>query len=482
MDYMYSKALHVIQVYQSPGRISITNILTGAEAFGSPKKMPQITAVLDNLHIHPLIDHKFSKKQINVSFCHCPPGVIDKHSDGHMILDEELTPDVDRFDGVEFQLMAHITKKWTHNFTLQSFAANRSCWRSILMDVHLRRSHIAMCGLWLDEDMQSRFDLSQPYFQQCITFLVPRLPPIPRDQYIYLALQGNIWIFYTIIIVCISMLVYFFVSVSKEHSITLQLEIFIYSILQVLAIATQHSITKFPHRFSAKLLFMSWFFFSFLLAAIYSTGYTSIVTTLLFNKPINTVPDMIDKNLRWGDINGHFKIKLSLSSNKELTDLAQLTIDYYSEEAETLFKSLNYAQVVSVLNNGWVTDKSQRFENASSKYRVMNTCIYNSYTVFAFQKNSPYLKYFNKEIPKYVESGLLQHWLTLANVHYGKRYIKNFFIKSKQMMHGPFVMTVADIAIGLYILGIGLVISTWVFIAELCCWRFKTCNKIYRFK
>ncbi|GAB0090953.1 hypothetical protein DMENIID0001_057380 [Sergentomyia squamirostris] len=466
---MYYNALHVIRVYQSPGRISITNILTGAEAFGSPKKMPQITAVLDNIHIHPLIDHKFSRNEINVSFCHCAPGVIDKHFNGHTILDEELTPDVDRFDGVEFQLMAHITKKWKHSFSLRYFLPSRSCWRSILMDVHFRQSHIAMCGLWLDEDMQRRFDLSQPYFQQCITFLVPRLPPIPRDQYIYLALQGNIWIFYTIIIVCISMLVYFFVSVSKEHSITLQLEIFIYSILQVLAIATQHSITKFPHKFSAKVLFMSWFFFSFFLAAIYSTGYTSIVTTLLFNKPINTVRDVLDKNLLWGDINGHLTLKLSGSSNKELTDLAELMIDYSSEEAETLFQSFNYAQVTSVLSNGWVTDGTQRFENVSSKYRVMNTCIYNSYTVFAFQKNSPYLKYFNKEIPQYVESGLLQHWMTLVNVHYGKRYIKNFFINNKQMMHGPFVMTVADIAMGFYILGLGLIIATVVFITELCC-------------
>ncbi|GAB0090951.1 uncharacterized protein DMENIID0001_057360 [Sergentomyia squamirostris] len=406
-DYMYYNALHVVQFHQSSDQITISNVLTGARSHGTMQMIPHINSVLGILgsnKMHPLIDSEYSN-EINISLAHFPPIIIDKYRDDLTVVKDNPTLDSRRFDGVEYRLMTHITKKWKRRFYMPGPEV-LDPWAVAISDVSARRSNIAVCGYWLLKNISDDYDISQPYMQQCITFVVPRLPPIPRDQYIYLALQGNIWIFYTIIIV-----------------------------------------------------------------SIYSTGYTSIVTTLLFNKPINTVRDVIDKNLRWGDIEDIFKNILSESSDKEYIKLADLQIDSYSEEAETLFQSSNYAQVGTVLTNNWITEVD-RFENASSKYSVMNTCFYKVYTVFVFSKNSPYLEYFNKEIPKYVESGLILHWFDVMNRLYGKRYFLDLFMDTNQMMQGPFIMTVADIAIGLYILGIGLVISTGVFIAELCCWRF----------
>ncbi|GAB0090954.1 uncharacterized protein DMENIID0001_057390 [Sergentomyia squamirostris] len=469
-NYIYYEALHVIQVYQSPGQISILNVLTGAETLGSPDMMPHITAVIQNRHMHPLIDSEFSRNEINVSLFNCPPSVIDKHLNDPTISNEESTLDVRRFDGFEFRLMAYITRKWKRRFYVRNLSnVTLDPWTSILRDTIELRSNLAMCGLWLDHDVLAHYDVSDPYTQQCVTFIVPRLAPIPRAQYVYLAFQENIWIFYIIIVVFISLLVYFFITFNTNYNIMVQSELFTNSVMQVLAIATQHNITKFPSRPSAKVLLISWFFFSVLLSAIYSTGYTTILTTSLFNKPINTIRDVLDRQLICGDAAGHLEFALSVSGNKEFAQLSELLIDLKSDQAEILFQSSNYGQVVSVLGKNLVGG-AERFENVSSKYRLMNSCIYKMYTIFAFEKNSPYIELFNREIPKYVESGLILYWMNQMNIHYGKRYIYTLLVETKEMMHGPQVLSLDNIAIPLYGLGVGLAIATSVFIVEL--WYF----------
>ncbi|XP_055693918.1 uncharacterized protein LOC129796142 [Lutzomyia longipalpis] len=454
---MYYNALHVVQIYQDPVEITFKVVLSGKIAVGNRFRIPHINTILPPHHLHPLFDDKFSRNEINISLYHCPPFVVDKEPTSD---DNNGTLNIRRFDGVEFLLMAHITKHWKRRFFVhRDIPGQLDPKNYIYLDLIERQANIGLCGLWLIEELVIYLEVSHPYAQQCISLLVPRLPAIPRGHYIYLAFGERLWLIYIALVILISLLIYFFVSHNTNDSIPFQFNLFTESVVHVLAIATQHGIAPFPRRLSAKVLIMTWIFFSFLMGAIYSTRYTSILTTSLFRKPINSIREVMDRKIKWGDPGDHLKDELLKSGLPDYLELAEYAIDPNAEEAEKLMKSIYYAQAISVLTSDWAAG-TEKFENVSSQYRVMKNCIYKFDTVFAFQSNSPYAAYFNKEIPKYVEAGFLQHWLKLYDVHYKKDFIATFFLETKELMRGPHTLSVDNIVMGLYILAIGQAIAT----------------------
>ncbi|GAB0094352.1 uncharacterized protein DMENIID0001_096400 [Sergentomyia squamirostris] len=472
-NFIYYNALHVIQLYQTPSRIKIKNVLTGSQSVGSRDMIPHISSVLPNIQLHPLIDSNFSVNEINISLFHRMPFTIDKRLDDLDTLNETSTLDAERFDGFEFQLMSHITRSWKRRFFVRNIGSKQlNSRRSLLRDIVENQTNMAMYGLWMYKDVNSILDVSRPYAQQCLTLIVPRLQPIPRDKYVYMAFEENIWIYYGLLLACIFCLVCFFVTIGENFNVSLQYELFSNAVVQVLAIATQHGITQFPPQNSAKVLFVAWFMFSFLLAAIYSTGHTSILTTSLFHKPINTIKDVVDRELAWGDTTNLLNVTFSRSENQELRQLVTLLINPDSDEAENLLQNFKYAQTVSIQDNRYVIE-AERFENFSPGYRVMNTCLFKVHTVFAFKVNSPYVSFFNREIPKYIESGLIQRWMDMTSFRYGDKYVFTFFRETKEMTQEPSVMSVDDIAFGLYVLGGGLIIATVAFLLELCYFYLK---------
>ncbi|XP_059610787.1 uncharacterized protein LOC132264521 [Phlebotomus argentipes] len=405
------------------------------------------------------------QNEINVSLFHCPPFVVDKEPDN---IDRNSTLNLKRFDGVEFRLMTYITNRWKRRIFVRNPTPDTGdSWDEILMDLTQQRSQVAMCALWLIEKTDTNFDLSWPYEQQCITLLVPRGRRIPRNRYIYLAMNERVWTLYLILTLFICLLVYFLITFNTNNSLALQFNLLIESTMKVLSIATQHGVTRFPRRFSAKILLISWFFFCLLITAIYSTGLTSILTTSLFHKPIDRVRHVINKQLKWGDTFGtYLHAELLKSGSPQYANLADLLIDPDSEETEQLIEARKYAQVVAVLSTKFIVG-ADRFENISARYRLMDSCIYKFYTVFAFQKNSPYAPFFSQEVSKCVESGLIHYWMKLANVQFGKRYTYSFFVKTKDIYSGPHTFTVDNLSTGLYIWAIGLFLATVVFLIEL---------------
>ncbi|XP_059610788.1 glutamate receptor ionotropic, delta-2-like [Phlebotomus argentipes] len=464
IKYIYLNALHVLQVYQSPLQISLRNILTGIEVVGNRENIPNIYKVLKRHHLHPLIDNEFSQNEINISLFHCPPFVVDKHP-----TKAEITLDSKRFDGIEYRLLAHITRRWKRRFIVRNATDAGDPWLDVLMDALERRTNVALCGIWLIDEVQSMLEVSRPYGEQCLSFLVPRLKPVPRDRYIYLAMNERVWTLYLVLTLFICLLVYFLITFNTNNSLALQFNLLIESTMEVLSIATQHGVTRFPRRFSAKILLIAWFFFCLLITAIYSTGLTSILTTSLFRRPIQSVQDILDINMKWGDVTDHFMEEMQRSGNAEYIKLADLKIDARSEEADKLIKEHRYAHSVSVLWRKYIAGLHTftNFSDYASSYRVMDDCIYKFNTVFAFEKNSPYAKLFTREIPKYIESGLLMHWFNLYAVRHGDRAMHSLFLQTKDTMRGPHTFTVDNLTIALYIWAVGLALATIAFIVEL---------------
>lgn len=115
---------------------------------------------------------------------------------------------------------------------------------------------------------------------------------------------------------------------------------------------------------------------------------------------------------------------------------------------------------------------TETIANYSSRYRLMKKCVNEYYTVFPFDKKSPYTRYFNMKLGRFAQAGIVKYWLSLMNTKYGKSYMRSFFEKKVQVETvEPKPLNLGNFAGSFLVLGIGLGLATITFLAE---------NYIYR--
>lgn len=168
-----------------------------------------------------------------------------------------------------------------------------SPWTQIVNDVQDGVSNIGLCSPWLNLKHFLITDVSNTYDLQCLTFLVPRPHIITPASYIYLPFSLGVWIAYIACLVGTTFILHYFVN--RDFIRVTELSSLEVVFLEVINIATSHGATRFPKQVPIKILLVSWTAISLLLSTAYCTGYTSLLTTPRFSKPIDTIADFLEQ-------------------------------------------------------------------------------------------------------------------------------------------------------------------------------------------
>lgn len=97
----------------------------------------------------------------------------------------------------------------------------------------------------------------------------------------------------------------------------------------------------------------------------------------------------------------------------------------------------------------------------------MKSCTSTYYTVFAFVKNSPYTRYVNDKLGRYIDSGIFNYWFRLMSIQRGKSYMRALFEEDTKKETEPKSLKFSNVIGAFYVLAFGLLISTIVFLLEI---------------
>lgn len=140
-----------------------------------------------------------------------------------------------------------------------------------------------MCSPFQLNVAKRQLDMTIPYSQICLTFLVPKPQLLSSETYILQPLQKCTWIAYCIFILGMALILYLFAStykniILKEKGVA-YLE-FSNALFTMIRISTLVSLPNFPKAFEFvfRLLLSICYFTALMVSTGYSGGFTSSLT------------------------------------------------------------------------------------------------------------------------------------------------------------------------------------------------------------
>lgn len=330
--------------------------------------------------------HLICRRTVRISLFNCPPFVVTQN---------------EKYDGVEFRCLKEVTKNWKIDLNLNNKLIDS--WDKTISDTINNISDVSMCSIWQTLDNLKRMDLSLYVDHQCITFVVPRPVPIAQASFIYLSFSLTVWAIFIVILIATAILLHVLTRTriklkitNVENSKFCELTS---SLTELINSATAHEIPNIPKNVPIRILLICWILMCLCLGTSYSTGYTSLLMSPPYTKPVDDVQEFLEQGLNWlGSISTSQIIGLENSYNKDYREFGKR---FVSEETDDdRYQKLatgKYSKMVKRLSSNFVTD-TESFGDLSSKLKLMRQCLREYYTVFAFQKNSVLTKLFDRKI------------------------------------------------------------------------------------
>lgn len=380
---------------------------------------------------------------------------------------------------MEYRFLMEATKNWTVRIVDRSdLMETGDPGGQVEKDVSSGVSNFALCSAWLTDHLLKDFDVTGYSSHLCGTFLVPRPAPIPLASYIIYPLEDEVWIAILCFLVFTGLLYHCFSRIATSHTIGHWLRNFSQnseeevdtlgrSFLDVVNVFTSHGLPRILQRTSVRMLITTWLVLCFFLCTAYSTKLMSVLARPLFTKAVDSVADFVREGLFWGEIGERETMKRDFldSGNADYIELAQrLQVEKDLEERHRNLQTGRYARFVKTLNNKYVMD-TETIANYTSQLRLMKSCVNEYFTVFPFDKKSPYTRYFNMKLGRLKEAGIIRYWLGLMAP---KSYMRSLVEEeNKAVAVEPKPLNLGQFSGSFYVLGIGLGLALLSFLGEL---------------
>ncbi|KAJ9578269.1 hypothetical protein L9F63_005490 [Diploptera punctata] len=320
-----------------------------------------------------------------------------------------------------------------------------------------------VCSIWLRAEPQIGIQHSFPYSRQKVTLLAPKPQPLPRALLLYLPLQFWTWI------ILLSTLLSFGLMLKGT---TRLLQYFNYyqnvqhCFLDACRILLLSSPPRLPQPTALRYLLIAWAFFSLLTTTVYSSGFTSLLTSPLYSDPINTIQDLLDQNIQWGDQSLDFNDLIEKSDNYKLIKFGQkFKREILPEDREKRITQRNYAIFCKVFSKSFVTESEKLSPKAREILRVIEEPVFLFYIGIGLRENSPYKSYFDSTILRLEQAGLTDFWQHFTIYSLGYHYMSDFFNLQNEIHRQP--LTLNSLQGAFCLLVIGLIIAGFTFICEI---------------
>lgn len=386
-------------------------------------------------------------------------------------------------DGIDYRIVKEIMGNIKIKFKTYSKSDNKTnMWYVTSIDVLQEKSDLAICSHWQLHIDTMQVDMTKSYGQVCVTFLVPKPTLFHGSTFIFQPLTKELW--FIIIILTISSAVFlhlvakFYLKVTDKQHAYLSISLAILDLIQSFA---SGSLTYFPRESYSRLRFILTIICiqTLLLTTGYYTGYASILTKPIYNKPIKSYADMIDQRIYWGGVDNTLQILLRHDPNVIIRKLAKFYLkEPVGERNERIHKN-NYSLVVRSMDNSFITDIDTLDDYGKTHLKIVPQCFMTNYIVFPLKRNSPFTLIFNKYITSFLEHGLIQHWYKEICQNHGLNYMEQFYTYSVSTIASKKALSLNKLQGAFYILLCGYIVAFLMLIFELTLNCFKRIQLLY---
>ena len=373
--------------------------------------------------------------------------------------------------GVEVKIIKHVTRDFRIEYVVHP---NKfSSYKTTLLEVQNKFSDLSGCSKWLQYVDVSRSDMTTTYFQTCITFLVPKPNLLPDVTFIFQPIGYQLWLVNPVCMACVSVLLTLMARARNvgDHSWTSISS----NALRVWSLTTLNGTPGFPKTARLRLVVTAWALFSVVTSTKYSAGFSSALTYPMHGARINSLQDMIDRDVPWGEEANSIAQLFRNVDSKVFGELSKrFRLEERAGDRERLVRTDNYAFLVKVLQGQrqHLVDARGLDEYGRTHLRVLPGCVGSCYFVFPLKKNSPFKSMFDGEIAKLTEHGFVDRWF--AEVKSKTPHMERLYSSYVDPSNGRRVsFEFARFQGALYILIVGLLLSLVCFVFEVCYGRNK---------
>ncbi len=376
--------------------------------------------------------------------------------------------------GIEPSLMNIIAERLEFNFSY-ILPANDEMWGTLIFDgnnvtvtgllglLNKNKADVAYGDLHMQQRLLPYVDFTLAFRNNYECFLVPAPKPYAKWTALYHPFSSAIWAVTGLIFVFAVATLRFLAEwiprrINKDAFFSDTAVCFLYILGGMVGVQQAQEI-----RSNANRMFLIWWLLAAatIIPTLYRSGLISFITFPYTPAPIDTIQQLADSSLHkisWGE---YFKTSLLNSTDALHRRLGgQFAVATNLTHMFSLLETDSWAVMSNQGNLRY--EVSTRFPPTSNGPRVhlVNECVFPTRSAIGLQKHSSLKSYFDKEIYRIVETGIVEH-------------ITSLFAK-KQDKWDP--QTNADKLVSysldnlqgaFYLLGFGLGLSTLTFLVEL---------------
>lgn len=342
---------------------------------------------------------------------------------------------------------------------------------------------LTYCDIWVMHPRINLIDFVYPYFEICITFIVPRPTLLPGNWYsIFTGFSLKLWLSILTMFCLTAIILHFIIQFFQKRLIELKKFLkcgdIIIEMISILVTGNSVPSSDIP---GYSFILTIWSLFSLFVGYLYASNLVSFLTVPNFTIKINTAEDFKNANLSWGAIDSYSKEYLFHRDNPEHQIFFQnFNLDSY-DDYDLFMERINrgnYAVLVTNFGDGSAVILKSFDKIPFLKYRIMRKCFYRPFISIWFPYNSPYKNIIEKYIIKLVETGVFQQ---IKKYEIRQQYSQNwesiYSDSDGSSVDGPQVLTLDHIYSAFILLIFGLSCSILGFIYEFVKFHFNGKNK-----
>ncbi|XP_077285106.1 putative glutamate receptor [Arctopsyche grandis] len=215
---------------------------------------------------------------------------------------------------------------------------------------------------------------------------------------------------------------------------------------------------------------------SLILSNVYSSGLASSITVPKYEDPIDTVQQLVDRDMEWGATHDAWIFSILLSTEPNIVHLVKKFQKIPDKKLRDRGKTRDFAYSIERLPAGYYAIGEYVTEDSASRFRLMSEDIYWEQCVIMARKSSPFTRKINKFLGRIHQAGLLNSWETQVVLKHSN-FAVQLAVKLSQHVHAdgnePQSLDINQLQGPLFLLLFGASVAFVTFVVECCVTHIK---------
>ncbi|KAJ8687192.1 hypothetical protein QAD02_022986 [Eretmocerus hayati] len=384
-----------------------------------------------------------------------------------------LTENKQELDGIELQLFLIIAKALNFTYTIRKPTGgynhgrkfNASFWNGgMIAQVVNKEVDLAFGDIWMNLDTYNFVNLSEPWSQVSIKFLVPRPKALSSLWGLVRPLSASVWLLLAIVVCAESLCIRYKANLDPlvpEYYRNLG-----HDLLDLLARILGCTLVSAPPSQLRPHLVL-WQLAGVIIITFYSSSLSATLTYPDYEDRIDTIEDFIENNLTWGRENVHPQFDLYFNMKDPVAKLmpSRFVLEMSADDRMRRILAGNYAVVGRVVGHVYFPEGTV-YNHTMQMLRVMKEPAGKFYASFAVQ---PWLlNPVNTVMSRLKESGIIQYHLENVLHRRAGSYLRSVFIEHDTIdPDRVMTLTMNSLSPAFAVLIFGILVASSAFYLEL---------------